>query len=59
MLQAGEDPAWIARMMGHTMTKMQYERYAAFVRYRTRQDGAAYLEQMRQSREEAGRKNRP
>jgi integrase len=22
MLQAGEDPAWIARMMGHTTTKM-------------------------------------
>jgi integrase len=59
MLQTGEDPAWIARMMGHTTTKLLYERYAAFIRYRTRQDGAAYLEQVRQSREEAGRKNRP
>lgn len=59
MLQAGEDPAWIARMMGHTTTKMLYERYAAFIRYRTRQDGAAYLEQVRRSREEASRENRP
>jgi integrase len=59
MLQAGEDPAWIARMMGHTTTKMLYAHYAAFIWYRTRQDSAAYLEQVRQSREEAGRKNRP
>jgi integrase len=59
MLQSGEDPAWIALMMGHTTTKMLYERYAAFIRHRTRQDGAAYLEQVRRSREEASRENRP
>jgi integrase len=59
MLQAGEDPPWIARKMGHTTTKMLYERYAAFIRHRTRQDGSAYLEQMRQSLEETHRKNRP
>jgi integrase len=59
MLQTGEDPAWIARMMGHTTTKMLYERYAVFIRYRTRQDGAAYLEQVRRSREGTVRENRP
>jgi integrase len=59
MLQAGEDPAWIARMMGHITTKMLYERYAAFIRYRTRQDGAAYLERVRRSCVEAARENRP
>ena len=59
MLQAGEDPAWIARMMGHTTTKMLYERYAAFIRHRTRQGGSAYLEHIRQSLEETLRKNRP
>jgi integrase len=59
MLQTGEDPAWIARMMGHTITKMLYERYAAFIRYRTRQDGAAYLERVRRPREGTVRENRP
>jgi integrase len=54
MLQAGEDPAWIARMMGHTTTKMLFERYGRFIQYRTRQDGAAYLEASRRAHE-----NRP
>ena len=44
MLQAGEDPAWIARMLGHTATRLLYERYGVFIRNRTRQDGAEYLE---------------
>ena len=52
MLQAGEDPAWIARMLGHTTTKMLYERYGRFIRHRTRQDGAAYLEAARQAEEQ-------
>jgi integrase len=43
MLQVGEDAAWIARMMGHTTTKMLFERYSQFIQYRTRQDGLAYL----------------
>ena len=51
MLQSGEDPAWIARMMGHTTTKMLYERYGRFIQYRTRHDGAAYLEASRGARE--------
>jgi integrase len=59
MLQAGEDPAWIARMMGHTTTRMLHERYAAFIQYRTRQDGAAYLERVRGFRKEAIEENRP
>ncbi|MDP3795190.1 MAG: DUF3596 domain-containing protein [bacterium] len=52
MLQAGEDPAWIARMLGHTTTKMLYERYGRFIRHRTRQDGAAYLEAARRAEEQ-------
>jgi len=50
MLQAGEDPAWIARMMGHTTTKMLFERYGRFIQYRTRQDGSAYLEASRRAK---------
>jgi hypothetical protein len=44
MLQAGEDPAWSARMLGHTTTRMLYERYGKFIKNRTRQDGSAYIE---------------
>ena len=50
MLQAGEDPAGIARMMGHTTTKMLFERYGRFIQYRTRQDGSAYLEASRRAK---------
>ena len=49
MLQAGEDPAWIARMMQHTTTKMLFERYARFITYRTGHDGMAYLEASRRA----------
>ena len=48
MLYVGEDPAWIARMMGHTTTRMLYERYGKFIRTRARQDGSAYLEALKQ-----------
>jgi integrase len=54
MLQAGEDPSWIARMLGHTTTKMLYERYGRFIWHRTRHDGAAYLEAARQAEEQEG-----
>jgi len=47
MLQAGEDPAWVAQMMGHTTTKMLYERYDRFIQHRTRQDGALYLKRLK------------
>ena len=46
MLQSGEDPAWVARMMGHTTTKMLYERYHRFIQHRTRRDGELYLKRL-------------
>ena len=33
-----------ARMLGHTTTRMLYERYGKFIKNRTRQDGGAYGE---------------
>lgn len=45
MLQAGEDPAWVAQTIGHTTTKMLYKRYHRFIQHRSRRDGALYLEQ--------------
>ena len=46
MLQSGEDPAWVARMMGHTTTKMLYERYHRFIQNRSRRDGELYLKRL-------------
>ena len=46
MLQEGEDPACVARMMGHTTTKMLYERYHRFIQHRTRRDGELYLKRL-------------
>jgi len=52
MLQAGEHPARIARMFGHTTTRMLYERYGRFIRHRTQQDGAGYVETARRAAED-------
>jgi len=46
MLQSGEDPAWVARMMGHTTTKTLYERYHRFIQNRSRRDGELYLKRL-------------
>lgn len=39
---AGENPEWIARQLGHSSTKMLFERYSRFVPNVTRQDGSAF-----------------
>lgn len=39
MLSQGEEIAWVARMMGHTTTRMIVEHYYKFIPHRTRQDG--------------------
>jgi integrase len=41
-LAAGENPEWIARQLGHSSTKMLFERYSRFVPNVTRQDGSAF-----------------
>jgi len=46
MLQSAEDPAWVARMMGHTTTKTLYERYHRFIQNRSRRDGEPYLKRL-------------
>ncbi len=51
MLEQGEDPAWVSRMLGHTTMKMLYTRYGKFIRRRTRQDGVRFEEELRQARE--------
>ncbi len=43
MLSSGENPSWVAQMMGHTSTEMLFKRYAKFIPNLTRSDGSAFL----------------
>jgi integrase len=43
MLSHGEDPMWVARMLGHTSLHMIFRHYGKFVRNRSRKDGARFL----------------
>ena len=43
-LAAGESPTWVFRMLGHTSAEVN----ARFIPNRTRRDGSALLERMRQ-----------
>jgi integrase len=47
MLEAGESPAWVKEMLGHTSLRMVFERYGTYIRYRTRQDGSAYVQALK------------
>ena len=42
MLSAGEDPLWVARMLGHTSTEMLYRHYGKYIRNRMRKDGGPW-----------------
>jgi integrase len=41
-LASGENPEWIARMLGHTNTRMLFTTYSRFVPNLTRTDGSAF-----------------
>ncbi len=43
MLSSGENPNWIAQMMGHVSTEMLFKRYSKFIPNVTRRDGSAFL----------------
>ena len=43
MLSSGENPNWVAQMMGHTSTEMLFKRYAKLIPNLTRSDGSAFL----------------
>ncbi len=40
-LATGEDPSWVARMLGHKTLEILFGTYARFIPHRTRRDGAA------------------
>ncbi len=41
LLAAGENPEWIAKLMGHANTEMLFTRYSRYVQDLTRRDGSA------------------
>ena len=43
MLSHGEDPLWIAQMLGHTTMQMVFQHYGKFIRNRSRRDGLRFL----------------
>jgi integrase len=50
MLHEGEDPAWVARMLGHVDLRMIYERYGKYIRNRTRQDGTRFTSALQRAK---------
>jgi integrase len=42
MLASGENPEWVAMVLGHTTTEMLFRVYSRFVPNLTRQDGRAF-----------------
>lgn len=41
-LAAGENPLWVAKMLGHTDSSITHKRYARWIPNLTRQDGSAF-----------------
>jgi hypothetical protein len=46
MLDAGEVPGWVQKMMGHETIQMIHERYYSHIRNYQRQDGTAFMEKV-------------
>jgi len=49
MLSHGEDPLWVARMLGHTSLDMILKHYGKFIRNRSRKDGGRFLEGLKEA----------
>jgi integrase len=49
MLGHGEDPLWVARMLGHTSLDMIFKHYGKFIRNRSRKDGGRFLEGLKEA----------
>ena len=44
MLSVGENPNWIARMMGHTSVEMLFKKYNGYIPNLTHQDGSVFMQ---------------
>ena len=50
MLDAGEHPGWVQKMMGHETMQMIYEKYYSYIRNYERDEGSAFMERVFNSR---------
>jgi hypothetical protein len=55
MLDAGELPGWVQKMMGHETLQMFHERYYSHVKNYQRADGSAFMEKVYKPVLEAGK----
>ena len=46
MLDAGEHPGWVQKMMGHETMQMIYEKYYSYIRNYERDEGGAFMEKV-------------
>lgn len=46
MLDAGEHPGWVQKMMGHETMQMIYEKYYSYIRNYDRDEGSAFMEKV-------------
>ena len=44
MLDAGELPGWVQKMMGHETLQMIHDRYYSYIKNYQRDDGSAFME---------------
>lgn len=42
LLASGENPEWVARVLGHTSTEMLFKVYSRYIPNLTRMDGSAF-----------------
>jgi integrase len=46
MLDAGEHPGWVQKMMGHDTMQMIYEKYYSYIQNYERDEGSAFMEKV-------------
>lgn len=46
MLDSGEHPGWVQKMMGHETLQMIYERYYSYIKNYERDEGSAFMEKV-------------
>jgi len=46
MLDAGEHPGWVQKMMGHETMQMIYEKYYSYIKNYDRDEGSAFMEKV-------------
>ena len=46
MLDGGEHPGWVQKMMGHETMQMIYEKYYSYIRNYERDEGSAFMEKV-------------